>query len=47
MERTLKMLEPKRLPKAKSVSPFLAAIIEVKSSGKLVPIAKIVSPIIL
>ena len=47
IERILKIFEPKRLPKAKSVSPFLAAIIEVNNSGKLVPMAKTVSPIIL
>ena len=40
------MLEPNRLPNAKSVSPFLAAITEVNSSGRLVPKASTVRPMI-
>ena len=41
------MFEPIIFPSAKSVFPFLAETIEVISSGRLVPMAIIVQPIIL
>ena len=47
MERMLNMLETRRLPNARLVSPFLAAITEVMSSGRLVPIESTVRPMIL
>ena len=43
--RILKMLEPMTFPNAISTSFFLAATIDVTSSGRLVPSATIVSPI--
>ena len=46
INKTLKIFEPTTLATAMSFSPFLAATIEVTSSGKLVPIATIVNPII-
>ena len=41
------MFESITFPRARTVSPFFAAITDVASSGKLVPIATIVSPIII
>ena len=43
--RILKMFDPMTFPTAISTSFFRAATIEVTSSGRLVPIAQIVSPI--
>ena len=43
----LKILEPMMLPKAKSVFPFSAETMEVISSGRLVPMAMMVQPMIL
>ena len=43
--KMLKMLEPITFPSAISTSFFLAATMEVTSSGRLVPSATIVSPI--
>lgn len=43
--KMLNMFEPITLPIAISLSPFLAATIEVTSSGRDVPIATIVRPI--
>ena len=43
--RILNMLEPITFPSAISTSSFLAATIDVTSSGRLVPSATIVSPI--
>ena len=43
--RILKILEPITFPSAISTSFFLAATIDVTSSGRLVPIATMVSPI--
>jgi len=45
MKRRLNRFEPITLPTAISHSPFLAATIEVTSSGKEVPQATMVSPI--
>ena len=44
INKILKILEPIALPKAKPLSPFFVATIEVTSSGREVPIATIVSP---
>ena len=44
-KRILKILEPMTLPSAISTSSFLEATMEVTSSGRLVPMAMIVSPI--
>lgn len=44
MDRMLKMLEPMTFPTAMSFSPLNAATMEVASSGRLVPMATIVSP---
>ena len=44
MARTLKMLEPTTFPTAISFSPLRAAVMEVTSSGRLVPTAQIVRP---
>lgn len=46
MTRRFMILDPMIFPTAISDFPLLAAIIEVASSGVLVPIATIVSPII-
>ena len=43
--RMLKILEPMTFPSAISTSSFLAATMEVTSSGRLVPMAIMVSPI--
>ena len=45
VNKILKMLEPITFPSAISTSFFLAATIDVTSSGRLVPIATMVSPI--
>ena len=47
INKILNIFEPIIFPKAKSVFPFFAETIEVISSGRLVPIAIIVHPIIL
>ena len=45
IRNTLKILEPTTFPRAMSLSPFLAATIEVTSSGREVPTATMVRPI--
>lgn len=42
ISKILNILEPSIFPIAMSLSPFIAAVTEVTSSGKLVPIAIIV-----
>ena len=46
MRNTLAMLDPRTFPIAISVLPSIPAMIDTTSSGILVPIATIVSPII-
>ena len=45
IRNTLKILEPTTFPRAMSLSPFLAATIEVTNSGREVPTATMVRPI--
>ena len=46
IKKILKILEPITFPTAISLSPFLAAMIDVTNSGNEVPTATIVNPMI-
>ena len=47
INKMLNRLEPIAFPSARPLSPFLVATMEVTSSGREVPIATMVSPIVL